>query len=267
MPASVRSRTSRARARASPGSNRASRRCARRWPSASTGWRCSPACGRASWRSTWRRVRIRRSPRRCRSAIRRRCCAVVRTCAWPSAGWRPRPRSEGVAAADLFPRVTVTGVLGFLAGRGSLFGTSDSRQWAVTPSLTWAAFDLGSARARLRGTEAVTRETLASYEQTVLRALEETENALVSYREQQRRLVSLVDQARESGRAASIARVRYKRRPRRLPAAARRRAHGAAGAGSRGAGGSRRVHRRRGDLQVARRDSEVSGLNLSGPGR
>jgi len=117
---------------------------------------------------------------------------------------------EGVAAADLFPRITVTGVLGFLAGRGSLFGTSDSRQWAVTPSLSWAAFDLGSARARLRGTEAVTRETLATYEQTVLRALEETENALVGYREQQQRLVSLVDQARESGRAASIARVRYK---------------------------------------------------------
>jgi multidrug efflux system outer membrane protein len=117
---------------------------------------------------------------------------------------------EGVAAADLFPRVTVSGVLGFLAGRGSLFGTSDSRQWAVTPSLTWAGFDLGSARARLRGTEAVTRETLASYEQTVLRALEETENALVAYREQQQRLVSLVDQARESGRAATIARVRYK---------------------------------------------------------
>jgi multidrug efflux system outer membrane protein len=117
---------------------------------------------------------------------------------------------EGVAAADLFPRITVTGVLGLLAGRGSLFGTSDSRQWAITPSLSWAAFDIGSARARLRGTEAVTRETLATYEQTVLRALEEAENALVSYREQQRRLVSLVDQARESGRAASIARVRYK---------------------------------------------------------
>ena len=117
---------------------------------------------------------------------------------------------EAVAAADLFPRVTISGVLGFLAGRGSLFATSDSRMWAVTPSLTWAAFDLGSARARLRGTEAVTRETLANYEHTVLRALEETENALVNYREQQQRLVSLVDQARESGRAASIARVRYK---------------------------------------------------------
>ncbi len=56
----------------------------------------------------------------------------------------------------------------------------------------------------------ITRETVAIYEQTVLRALEETENALVAYREQQRRLVSLVDQARESGRAAAIARVRYR---------------------------------------------------------
>ncbi len=117
---------------------------------------------------------------------------------------------EAVAAADLFPRITLTGFLGFVAGRGSLFATSDSRAWAVTPALSWAAFDLGSARARLRGSEAAGRETLAVYEQTVLRALEETENALVSYREQQRRLVLLADSARESGRAASIARVRYR---------------------------------------------------------
>jgi multidrug efflux system outer membrane protein len=117
---------------------------------------------------------------------------------------------EGVAAADLFPRITLTGFLGFVAGRGSLFGTSDSRAWAVTPALSWAAFDLGSARARLRGTEASSREALAVYDQTVLRALEEAENALVGYREQQRRLVLLADQARESGRAAAIARVRYR---------------------------------------------------------
>jgi multidrug efflux system outer membrane protein len=118
--------------------------------------------------------------------------------------------NEGVAAADLFPRITISGVLGFLAGRGSLFATSDSRAWAVTPALSWAAFDLGSARARLRGAEATTREAVANYEQTVLRALEETENALSTYREQQRRLVSLAEQARESNRAASIARVRYR---------------------------------------------------------
>ena len=51
---------------------------------------------------------------------------------------------------------------------------------------------------------------MAEFEQVVLRALEETENALVSYREDQQRLVKLTEQARESSRAAAIARVRYR---------------------------------------------------------
>ncbi len=118
--------------------------------------------------------------------------------------------NEAVAAADLYPRVTITGFLGLLAGRGNIFNVSDTRAWAVTPALSWAAFDLGSARARLRGVEGVTRESLAAFEQAVLRALEETENALVNYREDQERLVKLVEQARESSRAAAIARVRYR---------------------------------------------------------
>jgi multidrug efflux system outer membrane protein len=117
---------------------------------------------------------------------------------------------EAVAAADLYPRITISGFLGLLAGRGNLFNVSDTRAYAVTPALSWAAFDLGSARARLRGVEAVTRESLAEFEQVVLRALEETSNALVSYREDQQRLVKLVEQARESSRAAAIARVRFR---------------------------------------------------------
>lgn len=117
---------------------------------------------------------------------------------------------EGMAAAELMPRITLTGMLGLLAGRGNVFGSADSRAWAVTPALSWAAFDLGSVRARVRGAEAATREALASYEQAVLVALEETENALVAYREQQARLVRLTDQVRESTRAADLARTRYR---------------------------------------------------------
>lgn len=118
--------------------------------------------------------------------------------------------SEGVAAADLYPRITISGVLGLLAGRGHLFGTGDSRAWAVTPALQWSAFDLGSARARLRGAHAVTQEALAAYEKTMLLALEETATALVTYRQQQERLVALNDEVRESARAAGIARARYR---------------------------------------------------------
>jgi multidrug efflux system outer membrane protein len=117
---------------------------------------------------------------------------------------------EGVAAAELYPRITISGALGLLAGRGSIFGTGDSRLWAVTPALQWSAFDLGSARARLRGARAATREALAEYEKTMLLALEETETALVTYRQRQERLVKLNDEVRESTRAATIARTRYR---------------------------------------------------------
>lgn len=44
----------------------------------------------------------------------------------------------------------------------------------------------------------------------MLLALEETENALVAYRQQQLRLVRLHEQARESARASTIARARYR---------------------------------------------------------
>jgi multidrug efflux system outer membrane protein len=117
---------------------------------------------------------------------------------------------EGVAAADLYPRVSIAGVVGLLAGRGNIFGRAASRQWAVTPALSWAGTDLGSARARLRGSEAATRELLARYEQTVLRAIEETENALVAYGQEQARLDRLMEQARQSARAADLARIRYR---------------------------------------------------------
>ena len=117
---------------------------------------------------------------------------------------------QGVAVASLFPQVSVSGFVGFVAGRGSLFLTGDSRAWSVSPGLSWSAFDLGRARARVRGSSAATEETLAFYEDTVLRALEETETALSSYHAQQAQLIKLNDQARESKRAADIARLRYR---------------------------------------------------------
>ena len=61
-----------------------------------------------------------------------------------------------------------------------------------------------------RGAHAVTQEALAQYEKTMVLALEETDTALVAYRQQQERLVKLTDAVRESARAATIARARYR---------------------------------------------------------
>lgn len=116
----------------------------------------------------------------------------------------------GVATADLFPRVSLSGFLGFIAGRGSQIGSSAAQAWGVAPSISWAAFDLGSVRARLRGAEADADAALAGYEQQVLLALEESENAFSDYARAQDRLLSLLRQSTASRAAAQQAEIRYR---------------------------------------------------------
>lgn len=116
----------------------------------------------------------------------------------------------GVATADLFPRVSLSGFLGFTAGRGSQIGSSAAQAWALGPSITWAAFDLGSVRARIRGANAEAEGALANYEQHVLLALEESENAFSDYSKRQQRLVSLISQSESSRKAADLASMQYR---------------------------------------------------------
>lgn len=120
----------------------------------------------------------------------------------------------GVAKSDLFPRVNVTGFVGFLSGDlGRLFNTnsgSDARAWSVTPSVSWAALDFGSVKARLRASKAQSDEAAVNYEKAVLTALEDTENSFVAYSKRQAQLKSLSEQAEASRRAAELAQIQYR---------------------------------------------------------
>jgi multidrug efflux system outer membrane protein len=120
----------------------------------------------------------------------------------------------GVATADLFPRVNVTGFVGFLSGDvGRLFSTTadnNAKAWSIAPTVSWAAFDIGSVRARLRASEAQSDAAAANYEKVVLTALEDTENSFVAYSTQQTQLKSLTEQAQASRRAAELADTQYR---------------------------------------------------------
>jgi multidrug efflux system outer membrane protein len=120
----------------------------------------------------------------------------------------------GVATADLFPRVTVTGFVGFLSGDlGRLFSTTlpnDARAWAVTPTVSWPAFDLGAVRARLHQSEAQSDAAAANYERVVLMALEDAQNSFLAYSKRQSQLRSLSEQAQASRRAAKLADIQYR---------------------------------------------------------
>lgn len=129
-----------------------------------------------------------------------------------AAEWRLRAETArtGVATADLFPRIRVTGFVGLLSGDVSTLFSHGAQAWSVSPQVTWPALDIGGARARLRAQKARQDEVLAAYDQTVLQAVEDLETALSGYRQQQLRIVSLAQQVDASREAARLARVRYK---------------------------------------------------------
>ena len=115
----------------------------------------------------------------------------------------------GVAKADLFPRLTLSGFIGFVAGDADELGEGTSRAWSLSPVLSWAGFERGTY-ARVVVAEARAGAALASYELTVLRALEETENAFVTYGADRQRLEAVVEQATASRTAAELARIQYR---------------------------------------------------------
>jgi outer membrane protein, multidrug efflux system len=115
----------------------------------------------------------------------------------------------GVAVGDLFPKVTFTGSFGYDARSLTGLGTSASRAYTIGPAISWAAFNLGRVKAEVAGARARTDTSLAQYEQTVLRALEETENALVTHARSRGQLTHAADAAQSSTTAAKLARARY----------------------------------------------------------
>jgi multidrug efflux system outer membrane protein len=87
----------------------------------------------------------------------------------------------GVATADLFPRFSLTGLLGLQSSRSSDLLTTQSRFWTFGPSLRWPLFNAGRARAAIQVQTARQEEALISYEKAVLTALQEAEDAMVRY--------------------------------------------------------------------------------------
>jgi len=115
----------------------------------------------------------------------------------------------GVAVGDLFPKVTLTGQVGYFAPTFGQFGTSEARFFSFGPSISWAAFDLGRVRARIGSAKALTDAALAAYEGAVLGALEDTEGALISYGRSQTRRDALQVAAAASDKAAELAQKRF----------------------------------------------------------
>ena len=115
----------------------------------------------------------------------------------------------GVATADLFPRFTLGGLIGSQAIDSSALFERGSETRLVALGIDWSFLDIGRVRARIAASDADAAGELARYQQTVLLALEDTENALVRYARARVEDQHLERAAADSARAAQLARVRF----------------------------------------------------------
>lgn len=115
----------------------------------------------------------------------------------------------GVATADLYPKFRLSGTLGLEAlSAGDLLQTA-SRTWGFGPGVEWNLFDAGSIRRNIEVQNARQEQALIQYERTILKALEEVENALIAYAQEQQRRNFVARASVAAERAAELAEDQY----------------------------------------------------------
>jgi NodT family efflux transporter outer membrane factor (OMF) lipoprotein len=114
----------------------------------------------------------------------------------------------GVATAALYPSLSFSGSIGYQSLSASdVFDGSQTERLGL--SLRIPIFQGGALRQNLRAQNAVLDQVLASYEQTVLAAFEEVENALLSWTNEQRRREALVLAVEAARRSRELALMQY----------------------------------------------------------
>jgi NodT family efflux transporter outer membrane factor (OMF) lipoprotein len=116
----------------------------------------------------------------------------------------------GVAKAQLYPKLGLSGTLGFVSTRSEDLFDYSNRYFSVGPGLHWNLFDGGRIRSQVEAESARTDRAYAEYRKTVLAALADVENSLGSVHAEQRRHRALDDAANSARRAVATATELYR---------------------------------------------------------
>jgi multidrug efflux system outer membrane protein len=115
----------------------------------------------------------------------------------------------GVAVADLFPRFSLSASLGREGETFSSLGDRINRFWSLGPSASWNLFATGRNLSNIELQKAFQEQSLISYRQTVLTALQEVENALIASAKEQEHRDALVDAVAANRKAVELATQLY----------------------------------------------------------
>jgi NodT family efflux transporter outer membrane factor (OMF) lipoprotein len=129
----------------------------------------------------------------------------------------------GVAKADLYPHFSLFGSIGLRASDsdvtaagspgGSSFSDlwdSDSIEFIGGPAFTWNIFNYGRIKNRVRVQDARFQQLVVNYQNTVLRAAQEVEDAMVAFLRSQDEVKFLSESVNAATRSVDISMIQYR---------------------------------------------------------
>ncbi len=115
----------------------------------------------------------------------------------------------GAAIANLYPQFSITATAGLQGGEAGDLGTLANNYWTIGPGANWLVFDGGQTRGNIELQRGIAEESFATYRQTVLVALRDTETALANFAEEQKRRVSLAEAVEANKQAVDLSMQLY----------------------------------------------------------
>ena len=117
----------------------------------------------------------------------------------------------GVARANRFPRITLTGTYGYSSSELEVLIGPGSKLWSLAAGLVQPIFNAGKLKTAEKAAIAQCQQGVAEYGKAVLRAFLEVENALVTRKEELERRKRIIKFLKAARAAEQLARRRYRR--------------------------------------------------------
>lgn len=129
----------------------------------------------------------------------------IRTAAWQVAA---QSAQIGIAEADLYPAISLIGTIGWSGN--SLSSTTDTASTGLGPSFTWNLFNYGRLKNNVRAQDALLQQTIETYQNTVLQAAQELDDAAISVIKTREQGDTLAKALQAAERSLKLASSRYK---------------------------------------------------------
>ena len=115
----------------------------------------------------------------------------------------------GAAISDYYPKISLSGALGFDSISANQLFTAKAFQPVATGLLRWRLFDFGKIDAEVAQARGANAEALARYRQAVLKATEDVEDALVTLSQTQLRAEQLQQEVKSLEQARALSQTAY----------------------------------------------------------